>query len=404
LDYRGEVVITGGDPRGLRIGEIAENLNRIRVPLSGLERKSREGPYRYYGAQGVIDYIDDYLFEGEYVLVAEDGENLRSRKQPIAFLVSGKFWVNNHAHVLKVRDNAANSRFVVHAINQASLAGLITGAAQPKLTKANLERLRLPGLSKNEQDRVAGVLAAFDELIEINERRIALLEGVARSLYREWFARIPETSGDSGDGVRMTTIAEVAEQVKGSTNPSKHPEAQYEHFSIPAFDAGRLPLREYGVAIRSNKTTLAGECVLLSKLNPRIPRVWFASPETARAVASTEFLPWRGRAVSNSWLWAAFSDDEFQRRLIGAAGGTSTSHQRVKPRDVATYPIPRPDPEHLQAFDATAEPSMREAAVLRRSNRGLVYTRDLLLPRLVTGRLDISDVDFGDMSADETFE
>ena len=180
------------------IGELTTNLNRVRVPLSGIVRKQRPGPYRYFGAQGVIDRIDDYLFDGEYLLIAEDGENLRSRKQPIASLVSGKFWVNNHAHVLKVDDTLANSTFLLHAINLANLTGLVTGAAQPKLTKANLERVRLPAVAKPEQDRIAAVLAAFDELIAINERRIELLEDLARSLYREWFVqfRFPGHSGD----------------------------------------------------------------------------------------------------------------------------------------------------------------------------------------------------------------
>jgi type I restriction enzyme S subunit len=163
-----------------RLGSKAEILNRLRVPLSAVERARRPGPYRYFGAQGVIDHVDDYLFDGEYVLVAEDGENLRSRKKPVAALVSGRFWVNNHAHVFRARTDAANNRFLCHAINQASLSGLITGAAQPKLTKANLERLEFPCPPVQIQNRIAAVLSAFDELIEINERRIELLEDLAR--------------------------------------------------------------------------------------------------------------------------------------------------------------------------------------------------------------------------------
>ena len=82
------------------ISDVAEFLNSKRVPLKGLDRGKRQGCYPYYGASGIVDYIDDYIFDGTYLLISEDGENLYSRKTPIAFKVSGKFWVNNHAHIL----------------------------------------------------------------------------------------------------------------------------------------------------------------------------------------------------------------------------------------------------------------------------------------------------------------
>src|SRR5690349_16741508 len=83
------------------LGEIVSNLDGARVPVKATDRQGRQGPYRYYGASGVIDHVDDYLFEGEYLLIAEDGANLLSRSTPIAFPATGRFWVNNHAHVVQ---------------------------------------------------------------------------------------------------------------------------------------------------------------------------------------------------------------------------------------------------------------------------------------------------------------
>lgn len=83
-----------------KFSEIAINFDKKRIPLSTMEREKRKGEYRYYGAQGIIDYIDDYIFDGKYLLIAEDGENLKSNKQNIAQIVNGKFWVNNHAHIM----------------------------------------------------------------------------------------------------------------------------------------------------------------------------------------------------------------------------------------------------------------------------------------------------------------
>ena len=87
-----------------RFDEVTINHDRKRIPLSSMERSKRKGNYRYFGAQGIIDYIDDYIFDGTYLLIAEDGENLKSNKQNIAQIVSGQFWVNNHAHIITTNE------------------------------------------------------------------------------------------------------------------------------------------------------------------------------------------------------------------------------------------------------------------------------------------------------------
>lgn len=84
-------------------GDVTDNFDKKRIPLSAAQREKRQGKYRYYGAQGVIDLVDDYIFDGTYLLIAEDGENLKSKKSNIAQLASGKFWVNNHAHVIQCK-------------------------------------------------------------------------------------------------------------------------------------------------------------------------------------------------------------------------------------------------------------------------------------------------------------
>lgn len=311
--------------------------------------------------------------------------------------LSGRYLHNQRIGRVEVIDEATLSpAFVPWLLNSHAVRSQVrataTGATVRHTAPERIEAVVTMVPSTVVQRRIAAVLAAFDELIAINERRIELLEDLVRWLYREWFVRHV-----ARDATRPATVADVAESVRGTISPLKHPQVDFEHFSIPAFDAGGLPVHEIGAAIKSNKTMLDGECVLLSKLNPRIPRVWLAVPTSDRPVASTEFLAWQGHSVSNAWLWATFQEDNFQRQMAGSAGGTSTSHQRVRPADVATYPIPRPNPDEMQMFDALATPALREATELRRANRVLARTRDLLLPRLVTGRLDVSDVDLGNL-------
>ena len=113
------------------------------MPLSTAQRSTKKGKYPYYGASGIIDYIDDYVFEGEHVIISEDGENLRSRKTPIAFMANGQFWVNNHAHILKGNINGVNE-LLIHHFSQLDLNPYLTGAVQPKLNKQNLLLISLP--------------------------------------------------------------------------------------------------------------------------------------------------------------------------------------------------------------------------------------------------------------------
>lgn len=117
----------------LTIGDITKNLDSKRIPVKESERK--KGPYPYYGASGIVDYVDSYIFDGLHLLVAEDGENLKTRKTPIAFLANGKFWVNNHAHVLTSNEKS-DIRFVNYFLECADISSYITGLTIPgHLTK-----------------------------------------------------------------------------------------------------------------------------------------------------------------------------------------------------------------------------------------------------------------------------
>ena len=141
------------------LGEVAENLDNMRKPVAKGGRSL--GIYPYYGASGIVDYVDSFIFDGDYLLISEDGANLVVRKTPIAFAISGKTWVNNHAHVLKF-DNIINQKFVNYYLNYLDLSPYITGAAQPKLNQQNLNNIKIPYPSLEIQYRIVQVLDNFD--------------------------------------------------------------------------------------------------------------------------------------------------------------------------------------------------------------------------------------------------
>lgn len=146
----------------LPLGDIAQNLDSQRRPVTKSARVP--GPYPYYGASGVVDSVGDYLFDGDYLLVSEDGANLLARTRPIAFSASGKIWVNNHAHVLQF-DSYVARRFVEIYLNSVDLAPYVSAAAQPKLTKSSLDRIPVPQPPSEQQERIVDVLDRIESLV-----------------------------------------------------------------------------------------------------------------------------------------------------------------------------------------------------------------------------------------------
>ena len=141
--------------------DIAENCDSMRKPVTSGKREA--GEYPYYGASGIVDYVKDYIFDGDYLLVSEDGANLLARSTPIAFSISGKNWVNNHAHVLKF-DRYETRRFVEFYLNSIDLAPYISGGAQPKLNQKNLNRIEIPLPSQERQKYIVDILDRFDAI------------------------------------------------------------------------------------------------------------------------------------------------------------------------------------------------------------------------------------------------
>lgn len=141
--------------------DIAENRDSMRKPVTSGKREA--GEYPYYGASGIVDYVKDYIFDGDYLLVSEDGANLLARSTPIAFSISGKNWVNNHAHVLKF-DCYETRRFVEFYLNSIDLTPYISGGAQPKLNQKNLNRIEIPLPSQERQKYIVDILDRFDAI------------------------------------------------------------------------------------------------------------------------------------------------------------------------------------------------------------------------------------------------
>lgn len=164
-----------------RLGLVCNFLDNQRVPIKDVDRLGMHGPYPYYGASGIIDYVNDYIFDDELILLGEDGANIINRSTPLAFMVEGKIWVNNHAHVL--RPIEPNNRFYICSyLESISYDKYNTGTAQPKLNREVCEKILIPVPPMEEQRKIAEILGVWDEAIEKQSRLIEKLELRKRTL------------------------------------------------------------------------------------------------------------------------------------------------------------------------------------------------------------------------------
>ncbi len=174
------------------IDELCDILNNIRKPISSGDRK--KGSYPYYGASGIIDYVDDFLFDERLLLIGEDGAKWGAYENT-AFLVEGKYWVNNHAHVLKPK--LINDKLLESYLVKLDLHPYITGAAPPKLTLGKLKEIPVPvPESDKEQQKIASCLSSLDEVIAAHSQKLALLKdhkkGLMQNLFPQEGEKVPK--------------------------------------------------------------------------------------------------------------------------------------------------------------------------------------------------------------------
>ena len=188
--------------------DVCEILDSYRKPIKASDREEMKGDIPYYGASGVIDWINDFIFDEELILLGEDGENLNSRNTDLAFKISGKSWVNNHAHVFRIANkNRDNIDFMVYYLESKDYSRYIAGSAQPKITQAQCRKFLLPSPDLKEQEKIASILSTVDEQIDnfdaLIEKNKELKKGLMQTLL---------TKGIGHTKFKKTEIGEIPEE------------------------------------------------------------------------------------------------------------------------------------------------------------------------------------------------
>ncbi len=289
----------------------------------------------------------------------------------------------------------------------------------PYLSLTDQRRLAITLPPLAEQRAIASVLGALDDKIELNRRMNATLEAMARALFQSWFVdfdpvrakldgRQPEgmdaetaalfpaefeesEMGPIPKGWEVGRVADVSDFSRSSINPGEFPEETFDHYSLPAFDEGRTPKAELGSAIMSNKLVVTRNSVLLSKLNPHIPRIWLPDLHaTRRSACSTEFIVASTRpGYSREFLFSLFTSASFASTYGTLVTGTTGSHQRIRPESVLEMNIVIPPPKLVEAFTTAAKPMFDQINRNIDQSRTLATLRDALLPKLLSGEVRV---------------
>ena len=374
------------------LADLTINFDGKRKPVKESDR--RPGPYPYYGASGVVDNVDGFLFDGDYLLIAEDGENLRTRQTPIAFMAKGKFWVNNHAHIVTGNDKA-DTRFLMYALQNADISGYLTGAVMPKLTQGNLNRIAISHPCVIEQRAIAHILGTLDDKIELNRRRNQTLEAMARALFKDWFVDFgpvrakmegrepylpadlwqlfPERLDDDGkpEGWETKCISDYLGLAYGKSLPA----GKRQPGDIPVYGSG-------GITGFHNEALVNGPAVIVGRKGTIGSLYWENRPCFP---IDTVFYVQPDAPLSFCYY--------LLERLPLRGMNTDAAVPGLNRDNVYRLEIAAPPTEIIAAYAETASRVHETIAAVSEESETLAQLRDTLLPKLISGELRVNDAE-----------
>lgn len=406
----------------VKLGDLTINLDKRRQPVKGPDRKP--GPYPYYGASGIVDYVDGFLFEGLHLLIAEDGENLRTRQTPIAFLADGKFWVNNHAHIV-IGNEKASTRFLLYALLGTDISAYLSGAVMPKLTQRNLNRIEVPCPPRDKQEQIVEILGSLDDRITLLRETNKTLEAIAQAIFKSWFvdfdpvrakmegrqpegmdeetaALFPDSFEESELGLipkgwQMKCVGDVIQTLGGATPNTKNlsfwePEEFYwttpkdlSGASAPVLLNTERRISATGLSKISSGLLPIGTLLLSS----RAPIGYLSLTQIPVAVNQGYIAMPPGGVLSPIFMyfWCNINMDIIK----GHANGSTfmeISKKAFRPISIVTPPS-----DIVHAFTEIAEILFDTISTNALLAENLSALRDTLLPRLISGQLRLPEAE-----------
>ena len=319
-----------------------------------------------------IRYIDESLYRKWMKDEVQRGDILITSEAPFGQIF---FWDSDEKIVLSQRlfcvriKPEYDARFIYYYMTTPEFQSELDGRA----TGTTVIGLRQPELMK-----------CIIRCPEIQEQQ-------AQAIYHERFETI--SPNDLPSEWRIVTLGEVATISNKSFNPLKEPEILLEHYSIPAFDEARFPVFELSTSIKSNKFIIDASCFMISKLNPTTKRVWKPYCLTGNAVCSTEFIVYKAKDKTiTDFLYSVIDSNSFSDFMCSHVTGSTGSRQRTTPSDTLSYELILPSEDDLAEFQSLVSPMYAQIRINAIENDRLKRLRDSLLPKLMSGEIDVSTI------------
>lgn len=380
-----------GQIKKYKVGELVVNFDRKRKPLSGRQREKMKGVYPYYGAACIFDYINDYIFDGEYILLGEDGTVINSDGTPVLQRISGKTWVNNHAHVLR-NSEIIDFDYLYYVLKNTNFSGAVTGAVQPKISQANMNAVEVEIYEdKKDQKKVSGILKSLDEKIKLNNKINDNLLQQAQAIYDEICKDCEPIKLES-----LISVIETGSRPKGGAESEGIPSIgaeKIERFGTYDFSGEKYISEEFFSKLKRG-IVLSGD-VLLYKDGAYTGKSSMALdgfPHEKCAVNEHVFILRTRDNFAQYFLYFTLSSPSIREKIYTLACGKA-AQPGLNQQELFSVEAPIPPDDVLQDFDKQVDPLMHAIALNALENLKLSNLRDSLLPKLMSGEIDVDSLD-----------
>ena len=310
---------------------------------------------------------------------------------PIDYIASTKLMV------IRAKKDVVSPKYLYYFLKNSSTVAELQLLAEtrsgtfPQITFSEVANLTIPVPSLAVQEVIVQTMQCLEDKIICNEQINDNLQQQAQAIYHERFETV--SPNDLPSDWRIVTLGEVATISNKSFNPLKEPEILLEHYSIPAFDEARFPVFELSTSIKSNKFIIDASCFMISKLNPTTKRVWKPYCLTGNAVCSTEFIVYKAKDQSiTDFLYSVIDSGSFSDFMCSHVTGSTGSRQRTTPSDTLSYELILPSGDELAEFQSLVSPMYAQIRINAIENDRLKRLRDSLLPKLMSGEIDVSTI------------
>lgn len=372
------------------LNDLVDFLDSQRRPIKSADRAAMRGQYPYYGASGIIDWVNDYLFDEEIILLGEDGENILSRSLPLAFMVSGKVWVNNHAHVFRPKRGAVDIRFLTELLEFQDYADLNSGTAQPKINKASCKALELTFPEDiREQEAIAEALSDADALIEGLERLIAKKRLIKQGAMQDLLTAKRRLPGFSGEWVEtaIQDFAIIDPETLGAGTPN---DRIIKYISLEDVNCGALngwTEMTFAEAPSRARRVLRNNDVLLGTVRPNLQSHHLFTQHGDDWIGSTGFAVLRVRPelCSARYLFELIMSNVIGRQIDELIAGSN--YPAISNGDVRKLKVSLPSPDEQEAISEILGDMDAEIQALETRLEKARQVKEGMMQNLLTGRI-----------------